>query len=241
MRLLTTLVVMLLVSAFFGIPAHAQSDWEVEGELTLEDLGDPGTESDTNNLQNEPKIQSYEPLLEIDSGASHIGFGTVDYYKDADPSGEFVLTITATSVGLLDVTFFLGHETIDVSFGSLEMVSYLSVELIDLGGGGVVLTASGAMLAPGVREEEGLGTTDVPLPSVALAIDEVLNGEGVTEFNSGIVNYTRNNKTVAMFLGGRFQLTAGDQAILRGRFEIGSDIVPVENKTWSDVKALYSD
>jgi len=148
MRVLTTLAVLVLLAAFWATAAQSQ-DWEVHGELHIEDLGDPGTESNTNSLQNEPKIQTYSPFLEITSGQSDIGFGTVDYAKDSDPFGDFVLTITATSVGFLDVIYTLNHEIIDVSVGSFEMRSTLSVELIDLGGGGVTLTATGAMLAPG--------------------------------------------------------------------------------------------
>ena len=240
MRLHTIVGALLAFSVLWAVSAVAQ-DWDVEGELTIEDLGDPGQESNTSSLQNEPKIQSYEPLLEITSGQSSVGFGTVDYQKDSDPHGDFVLTITATSVGLLDVIFTLEHEMIDVSgLGSFEMMSTLSVELIDLGGGGVILTATGPMLAPGVTEDSGLGTTDVPLPSVALANDVILNGEGTTTYESGIVSYNRSETTVAMLMGGRFQLTAGDRAVLRGRFEFGTDL-PVEPETWGGTKALYRD
>jgi hypothetical protein len=240
MRLLTILAALVVLVAFWA-PAAQSQDWDVEGEITIEDMGDPGQETNTNSLQNEPKIQGYIPFLEITSGQSNIGFGTIDYFKDSDPFGEFLITITATSEGLLDVIYSLSHECIDVSVGSFMMRSDLSVELIDLGGGGVVLTATGAMMAPGVREEDGLGTDDFPLPSLALAIDEVLNGEGITTYSSEAQNYIRSNTTVAMLIGGRFQLTTGDKAILRGRFEIARDLVPVEATTWGAVKALYTE
>ena len=242
MRLLTVLAVFAVFGAFWTTTAQSQG-WDAEGELEIEDMGDPGfPENNTNSANNDPKIYSYTPFLSINSGQSNIGFGTVDYVKDADPFGDFVLTINATSQGLLSVTYTLGHETIDVSgLGSFEMRSTLSVELIDLGGGGVTLTATGAMMAPGVTEEEGLGTTDVFLPSVALANDVILNGEGTTNYDSGIVSYTRTNTTVAMLIGGSFQLTPGDRAILRGRFEIEVDLVPVESTTWGGIKALYSE
>jgi len=241
MRLLTVLSVFVVLASFCAPAAQAQ-DWEVEGELHIEDLGDPGTESNTNSLQNQPKIEGYVPFLEILSGQSNIGFGTVDYRKDSDPFGEFVLTITATSVGPLDVTYILSHEIIDVSTGtSFMMKSDLTVELIDMGDSGVTLTATGAMLAPGVTEEDGLGTTDVPLPTLFLAVDEVLNGEGSTSYSSEPRNYIRNNTTVEMFIGGSFQLSTGDKAILRGRFEIARDLVPVEDTTWGQIKALYDE
>ena len=240
MRFCLFAVVLLVLPSFWTVSAGAQ-DWEVEGELSIEDLGDPGFPENSNeSFNNQPKIQIYSPLLEITEGNSNIGFGTVDYSKDSDPFGDFVLTITATSQALLEVVFTLGHEMIDVSVGSFEMRSTLSVELIDLGGGGVSLTAAGALLAPGVREVGGLGTVDILLPTVALAIDEILIGEGTTTYDSGIVNYTRNTTTVAMLIGGSFQLTAGDRAILRGRFEIDREL-PVVSRTWSEIKELYID
>ena len=230
--------VLLVLPTFWAASAGAQ-DWEVEGELSIEDLGDPGFPEVSNEIfNNQPKIQSYTPLLEITEGNSNIGFGTVDYEKDSDPHGDFVITITAASQGLLEVTYTLLHEMIDLSVGSYQMRSTLSVELVDLGGGGVSLTASGAMLAPGVRDDDGLGTDDVLLASVALAIDQILIGEGTTNYDSGIVSYVRNNTTVAMLLGGKFQLTAGDRAILRGRFEIDREL-PVVSRAWGEIKALY--
>ena len=241
MRLLSILSALVVLASFCAPAAQAQ-DWEVEGELHIEDLGNPGQETNNSSLQNEPKVQSYIPFLEITSGQSNIGFGTVDYFKDSDPSGEFVLTITAASDGPLSVVYTLSHEIIDVSVGSSFMMkSDLTVELIDLGGSGVTLTATGAMLAPGVTEEDGLGTTDVPLPTLALANDEVLNGEGITSYSSGARNYIRNNTTVAMFIGGSFQLSTGNRAILRGRFEIASNLVPVDHSTWGQIKAAYAE
>lgn len=238
MRLLTILTGLVVLAAFWVTPVQAQ--WDAEGELSIEDQGDPGfPEVSNENYNGDPKIFNYVPFLEITSGSSNIGFGTVDYKKDSDPYGEFVLTITATSAGLLNVVYTLSHDIIDVSLGSFMMKTDLTVELIDLGGGGVTLAATGPMLAAGVREEDGLGTTDVALPSIALANDAILNGEGFTSYSSGVVNYTRNNTTVAMLTGGSFNLTAGDRAILRGRFEIARNLVPVEPTTWGGIKALY--
>jgi hypothetical protein len=49
------------------------------------------------------------------------------------------------------------------------------------------------------------------------------------------------NPTVGMFMTGNFRLSAGDKAILRGRFEIDPDMVSVETKAWGEIKALYRD
>jgi len=239
MRLLTFLSVLVLLVTF-GATAVQSQDWEVDGHIELEDLGDPGSESDNSSLQNQSKVETYTPLLEILVDNSNIGFCHVDYEKDSDPYGDFVITVTSTSVGFLSVVYTLRHECIDVSIGSLEMISSLSVELIDLGDPGVQLTATGGMIAPGVEEEDGLGTTDRFLPTLILGNDEILNGAGTTNYNSGVQNFVGTNTTVAMILGGSFQLSPEDKVILRGRFEI-AHTVPVESATWGKIKALYTE
>jgi len=77
MRYLATAAALCVLAAVWAGSAGAQ-DWEVEGELTIEDQGDPGSENDNNNFQNQLKVETYTPLLEITADNSSIGFGTVD-------------------------------------------------------------------------------------------------------------------------------------------------------------------
>lgn len=234
-----TLLALLVLSS--GSVLAQSDDWEVEGELSIEDVDEPGIETATESLQNQGKVETYAPLLEIAESGTTPGFGTLTYVKDADPFGDFVLEITATSVGDLDVIYQIGHEIINVTIGGFNVQTTLEVETIDLNGGGVTLTAPENLLTPGVVEDDGLADEQVPLPLFILGTNAVIVGEGTQTYDSGVRPYVGANPTVGMFMTGNFRLSAGDKAILRGRFEIDPDMVSVESRAWGEIKALYRD
>ena len=101
------------------------------------------------------------------------------------------------------------------------------------------IAAPEIIMAPGVRTESGIGTEDVPIPLLALGNDVLLTGEDTTTYGSGVRQFVGSETTVGMFITGQFVLSAGDRAILRGRFEFDSNLVPVESGSWGSVKALY--
>ncbi len=239
MRLLTLVVVALFAFCPFS-EALAQSG--VEAQVDLESVVDPlDTEQEDVKFEVSTKSQTYTPLLVIP------GFAVMDYDKDLDPYGEFQLTVTAFGAGPIKVQYAVGHEIIDVSTGSWTMQTTLSVELIDLDGDSNVFLRSisetevPGLLVPFVVEDTPVFDERVVQTDLIHGVLENITSEGTTNYDSGLFNYTGSEETLAMGVGGIFELSEGDRVILTGRFEIAAGQVPVEPTTWGRIKALYGE
>jgi hypothetical protein len=144
------------------------------------------------------------------------------------------------------VKFNAEHNIVDVSNGTWSMRTTLTVQLIDLGGGGVFLRPRsdanplGAVLIPGVLVDDGPGSDWVTQSALILG-GTSYNGEGTSGTDSGLQSYTGTDATVKMRMQGDWELSSGDRAIITGRFEITGGTVPVESTTWGRIKALYSE
>lgn len=227
----------LLFVALAGIgPAQAQDVWNVFGQLDLLDLDNPSNfASDSAALVDQPKVGDYPDFMAASDVA--IGSATVAYTKDADPYGEFVLNVSNDLDGILNTYCVVGHAIEPVVGADWEVQCWLEIELVDRNGGGVTLETG---YSPDLlrMQVQNAGGTFVGVDGMILGEDIVLDTAGTHNLDAGVRVYA-GPEAQAMEVLVEFNLSAGDQATVTGRFEINQDLTPVETSTWSGVKQLF--
>jgi len=216
--------------------AQAQDVWTVLCQMELLEIDDPGNYIDDFALLTEqPKIADYPDLLTISSPS--VGSATVAYSKDADPFGQFVITVTNDLSGDLNAYIIVGHTTVPVVGTGWKALCWLEIELVDTGADGVWLRTGPGLSVMRMLVQD-TGNTWLDVSGMALGDGVDLNTAGTHHLDAGVRVYDGPEaQAMEAILG--FDLSPGDQATLTGRFELSSDLTPVETRTLSGVKNLF--
>ena len=234
-RIYTTLSLLLVAFALTGA-AQAQDTWVVSCQLDLVEIDDPGNFVDgANQFTDQPKIADYPDLLTISSPT--VGSATVAYSKDADPFGQFVLSVTNDLSGSLFTYGIVGHTIVPVVGEGWKALCWLEIELVDTGADGVWLrTDPGrSLMFMAVRD---MDNSRINVSGMTLGDGVDLSTPGTHFLDAGVRIYD-GPEARAMEAIFDFDLSPGDQAILTGRFELSPDLTPVETRAWSGVKSLF--
>lgn len=229
------MIPLLLVVFTLTGAADAQDTWVVTCQLNLAEIADPGNfVEDFAMLTDQPKVASYPDLLNILS--QDVGDAHVAYTKDADPYGQFELTVVNNLAGGLTAYCIVDHTIEPVVGAGWTVQCWLDIELIDDGGDVWLRTDAGQVLMQMfVKNESG---TWVPVFGMALGGDLDLVEAGIEHLDTGVLVYG-GPEAQAMQAIIAFDLSGNDQAVITGRFEISQDLTPVEARTWSGVKGLF--